>query len=325
MASGDDGEAKSSWWGWDKIIKTAKEKTLSTLEIVKHDFTEFKTVMTEDTANLINQATAQFVESTNTASYLLDTFDNKIKLETNNRHLATSTVQERYENELKAIQLSEATYLFDSENNDAEEYATWKKNFDCDANKAVISDLLIENSSMRLIYSKLVPAQVSNETFWCRYFYRTSLFEEEQKKRIKLLERVKEATTTVKEEEGAEWDDDEDEKTIEEGVEQKKEQLPAPVEEGVEEEISKEITDLVIKEETESLLNEMTTAAASGVESMVTSIKTEDSDDWDKMSDTSDCEKKKQVLSLGKSEPAGGQRRQSNGETKSDEWDDWGE
>ncbi len=177
--------------------------------------------MTEDTTNLINQATAQFVESTNNASYLLDTIENKIKLETNHRKLTSSTIQERYETELKAIQLSESTYLFAGENNDAAEYAAWQESFDCEANKTLISDLLIENSSMRLIYSKLVPGQVSNEVFWCRYFYRMSLFEEEQKKRIKLLERVKEAnlSTDVAEEEGTGWDDeDDDEKKIEETV-----------------------------------------------------------------------------------------------------------
>ncbi len=273
-------------------------QTLETLEIVKHDFTEFKTVMTEDTTNLINQATAQFVESTNTASYLLDTFDNKVKLETNNRHLASSTVQERYENELKAIQLSEATYLFAGENNDASEYAAWQQGFDSDANKAVISQLLIDNSSMRLIYSRLVPAQISNETFWCRYFYRIGQFEEEQRKRIKLLERVKEAnlaTPAVEEEESAVWgDEDEDEKTIEEVV-------------------SQVVSDLVKAEEQ----NEETS------ESMVTSIKTEDSDDWDKVetSDTSDCERRKK----GQEAEVVGERTQGSGEAKSEEWDEWGE
>ncbi len=271
-------------------------QTLETLEIVKHDFTEFKTVMTEDTTNLINQATAQFVESTNTASYLLDTFDNKVKLETNNRHLASSTVQQRYENELKAIQLSEATYLFPGENNDASEYAAWQQGFDPDANKAVISQLLIDNSSMRLIYSRLVPAQISNETFWCRYFYRIGQFEEEQRKRIKLLERVKEAnlaTPAVEEEESAVWgDEDEDEKTIEEVV-------------------SQVVSELVKAEEQELS------------ESMVASIKTEDSDEWDKVdtSDTSDSERKTKRQEA----EVVGERTQGGGEAKSDEWDEWGE
>ena len=58
---------------------------METLEIVKSDFSEFTTTMTEDTTHLLNSATAQFVEKSNTASFLLDTFDNKVKIETNNR------------------------------------------------------------------------------------------------------------------------------------------------------------------------------------------------------------------------------------------------
>lgn len=130
---------------------------MSTLEIVKSDFSEFTTTMTADTTNLIQSATAQFVESSNTATFLLDSFDNKVKLETSNRGFAltsASAIQDRYENELKALQLSEATYLSDAA--PAHEFAKWQQSFEPDANKAAISDLLIENSSMRLIYSKLV-------------------------------------------------------------------------------------------------------------------------------------------------------------------------
>lgn len=127
---------------------------MSTLEIVKSDFSEFTNVMSSDTTNLIYTATAKFVEKSNNASYLLDTFDNKVKIETNNRLKTSSTVQERYENELKAIQLNEATYLNDPEQTD--EFVAWQGSFNPDTNKTTISDLLIENSSMRLIYSKLV-------------------------------------------------------------------------------------------------------------------------------------------------------------------------
>lgn len=235
MASGDDGEGKSSWWGWDNIVKAAKEKTISTLETVKSDFNEFKTIMTNDTTNLINSATAQLVEKSNTASFLLDSFDNKMKIETSNRLNITSTASNRYENELKAIQLDETIYLNDPEI--TQDFTKWKESFNIDDFKTTVSDLLIENSSMRLIYSKLViiqaaafnfqiylipfffevPAQLSNEQFWCRYFYRINIFEEEQRKRIKLLERVKDANNLTSDE-AVDWDEDdsEDEKTINE-------------------------------------------------------------------------------------------------------------
>ena len=34
-------------------------------------------------------------------------------------------------------------------------YASWKRGFNVESNKAAISELLIENSSMRLIYSRV--------------------------------------------------------------------------------------------------------------------------------------------------------------------------
>lgn len=295
MASGGGDENKSSWWGWgDKIIKTAKEKTLSTLELVKTDFTEFTTIMSNDTTNLINTATAQFVDKSNTASYLLDSFDNKVKLETTQLKISSSTVQERYENELKAIQLNEATYLNADE---SEEFVAWAGNFSSEENKGLISELLIENSSMRLIYSKLVPAVVSNEGFWCRYFWKSNLFEEEQKKRIKLLERVDQV------EESVDWE--EDEKTIDEGQVE------------IEEDVSKGVEEKS--------------------EAMVASINTENSDDWDKLdpSDNNESDSEKRKLQASKVEVEIVKKEETTknddgndgneAKSKADEWDDWAE
>lgn len=311
MASGDDGEGKSSWWGWDNIVKAAKEKTISTLETVKSDFNEFKTIMTNDTTNLINSATAQLVEKSNTASFLLDSFDNKVKIETSNRLNLSATASNRYENELKAIQLDENIYLSDPE--EAEEFTKWKESFNPDDFKATVSDLLIENSSMHLIYSKLVPAQLSNDQFWCRYFYRINIFEEEQKKRIKLLERVKEATNMTTDE-TVNWDEDdsdnEDDKTINESPKkvtdennEKEPEVESNENESskeskvnsVEDEISSEIEKIVIDKETKEIVTEIKesledVAKTNPERSMERSINREDSDDWDKLdSDTNDA------------------------------------
>lgn len=364
MASGGDDGNKSSWsWGWDNIVKIAKEKTMETLEIVKSDFTEFKTTMSNDTTNLLNTATAQFVEKTNTASYLLDTFDNKVKIETNNRLKTSSTVQERYENELKSIQLSEDTYLIDPEQ--TEDYEKWKENFDSDANKSAISNILIENSSMRLTFSKLVPAQISNDQFWCRYFFKTNLFEEEQKKRIKLLERVT-VNANDEEEETINWDEDvenekDDNDTINnsdqsttdkdkdkdlykenndtnEVTEKLTESQSDSNETGnIEEEISKEITNILIKEETTEILNEITENISdsqsthsfeekivkSKSESMEASTKTEDSDDWDKVDSDINEIDNEKKKTQPKKEPKISESKEND--DNNDDWDDWEE
>lgn len=349
---------------------------MSTLEIVKSDFSEFTTTMTADTTNLIQSATAQFVESSNTATFLLDSFDNKVKLETSNRGFAltsASAIQDRYENELKALQLSEATYLSDAA--PAHEFAKWQQSFEPDANKAAISDLLIENSSMRLIYSKLVPAQISNDQFWCRYFFKANVFEEEHRKRIKLLERVKDVASKEQdaEEGAADWDEDEDEDEDEEPAEEDKtinnsgqsaggSEPPSPQQQA-DDAMSREVAQLTIEEQTKEALSEISgdvseiAQAANdnfedkvakaksdvGGESMVSSVKTEDSDDWDKVSDQANEDEsdsaatsdRKDILSsraksAAKPDSAVASKTSTlegkdKPEDNNDDWDDWGE
>lgn len=364
-----DGGSKGSWWAWDNLVKVAKEKTRETLEIVKSDFTEFTTTMSADTTNLIHSATAQFVQSSNTATFLLDSFDNKMKLETSNRGYSASAIQDRYENELKALQLSEATYLSDPLL--ADEFAKWQEAFDPDANKAAISELLIENSSMRLIYSKLVPAQISNDQFWCRYFFKANVFEEEHRKRIKLLERVKDATAANKEEQedkegAADWDEDENEdldekdKTINNSGESMIEKEASPDMDKPSIPTVTQSAQLLIEEQTGEGVSEIASETNKSLEDkvnmeqetesglMVSSVKTEDSDDWDKVSDQvneeestnveSDsavaAERKKILSSKAKSsadqgvvtsKSSGKGDKDSKTEENNDDWDDWGE
>lgn len=286
MASGE----QNTWWG--SFVKAAKEKSITALEIIKTDFSEFATTMTNDTTNLINKASAQFIEKSNTASLLLDTFDNKLKIETNNKLKSSSTVQERYENELKSIQLNESTYLYDPE--PLSDYEKWSEDFNTDIYKTAISDLLIENSSIRLIYSKLVPAQLSNDQFWCRYFFKVNSFEEEHIKRIKLLERVTDVTK-LNSEPTLDWEDENEDETnvTSEILERAKNQDENLVKQEIEEASEKKETIEPTPENTDfSLLSNenLNLATSDKIEKIV---KNEDADDWEKLSDMSDTEKKK--------------------------------
>lgn len=69
----------------------------------------------------------------------------------------SSKVYDRFQNELLMLQNNPETYLNDPTNN-LNEYLEWKDayvNIE-DSNKGVISNLLIENSVMRSLYSQLV-------------------------------------------------------------------------------------------------------------------------------------------------------------------------
>ena len=57
-----------------------------------------------------------------------------------------------------------------------------------------------------------VPAQLSNEQFWCRYFFKVNNFEEEHIKRIKLLERVTDVSK-LNSEPTLDWEDENEDET----------------------------------------------------------------------------------------------------------------
>lgn len=68
---------------------------------------------------------------------------------------AESAKYDRFNDELESIQSNQETYLSNEMYSD-EEYINWSKQFDIDSQKSSISNLLIENSSVRLIYSQIV-------------------------------------------------------------------------------------------------------------------------------------------------------------------------
>ena len=52
------------------------------------------------------------------------------------------------------------------------DFDEWKSAFDIQSYQGDISNLLVSCSHVRTKHSQLVPAKVSYETFWSRYFYR---------------------------------------------------------------------------------------------------------------------------------------------------------
>lgn len=122
-------------------------------------------------------------------------------------------VHERFQAELKQMQADEATYLSDLTPASAAEFDEWAKSFNADEVKSTISELLIDNSAMRLIYSQLVPAQMSNNQFWSRYFFKFNQLEEDYKKRVQLLEKANKTvdkTTAGVQDDSNDWEDGSD-------------------------------------------------------------------------------------------------------------------
>ena len=63
-------------------------------------------------------------------------------------------------------------------------YAEWKSKFDIQACQSDISTILVCCSHVRTLHSQLVPAQVSYEAFWMRYFFKVQQL---QKARLSAL------------------------------------------------------------------------------------------------------------------------------------------
>ena len=108
--------------------------------MIKTDLAEFTATMTSDANNL---------------------FSNSISKLENDATPSTSASQpetqkyDRFHDELEAIQTNQETYLNNEMYSD-EEYSKWSQEFDIESQKSTISNLLIENSSVRLIYSQIV-------------------------------------------------------------------------------------------------------------------------------------------------------------------------
>lgn len=219
-SSGDDNDKNSDknsasssgndWWG--SFIKTAKEKSFNALEIIKTDLAEFKSTMTADTGKMINQATNQLKETTNQSFFNSPLFsttetdaenatgsgknnsgDNSKANITSKKKLKSinnSTIHDRYKQEIQALKANDQTYLTDPVNNVTVYLEQWSVSFNPDDYQSRIPDLLIENDEMRLLYSQLVPAQISNNQFWSRFFFKVSQLEEDYKIRVKVLERA---------------------------------------------------------------------------------------------------------------------------------------
>ena len=187
MASdGKNASSGGSWWSssWNSLVQTAKEKvknkflsfflylilsnqSINAFELIKNDMVEFGTTMTNDISQVSTQIQDNsFIEKVKTLAPLSSkqTNNNNNNTTTNlptnklkNSSQNNNKTYDRFQSELLALQNNPDTYLNDPTNN-LNEYIEWKDSFVNieESNKGIISNLLIENSIMRSLYSQLV-------------------------------------------------------------------------------------------------------------------------------------------------------------------------
>jgi hypothetical protein len=132
-----------------------------------------------------------------------------------------------------------------------------------------------------------VPAQLSNNLFWARYFFKVSQLEEEHRKRVKLIERVtvpEPDSSAANQDWGSDYEEEETQPKSDQVADQQKkdeedenDQTPVPNED---EQANSEQVDQDGKTtptESENLANQEANSEVSSESKLTTSLRPEDS------------------------------------------------
>lgn len=160
--------SRENWW--ENLVESTKSKSKNAFEVFKNDLVEFKLTMSNDASNFFEFGDKIIQQEKNEDSIFLKSISksyNVIKenfnlnltnestiLRTNEeKRNSSKSINERLENEIDNLKCNEETFIIEPVNPD---YSKWLQTFDTNESKEEISKLLIENTSMRQIYSKIV-------------------------------------------------------------------------------------------------------------------------------------------------------------------------
>jgi len=227
----------ASWWGsWgQEWIDTVKEKSAETLSMVKKDLNEFVEVIQGDTAEKLSETATKLdkekekensqgsggMEATTKVvkqgiSKFLHSVSDLITIEPDDSTEEIITLSDdksiasnydRKQAKVHFIQTDPGTYCNEPEGL----FNEWFETFELDDHKIEMSNLLIENTSVRAIYTQLVPNVISHNIFWQRYFYQLFLLNVEEKKRNDILARASNVSSKDDNEDEGWSEDDDDE------------------------------------------------------------------------------------------------------------------
>ncbi|XP_072135413.1 BSD domain-containing protein 1-like [Mobula birostris] len=217
-----------NWWGsWiHQNVAKAKAKSAKAVELLKCDLAEFRQVIQNDTVSTIAATALAFKEKLNVeessegchrvskgiSSFLgaiSEAFAPVVE-ETHTPHVSTVKgtrlkIADSYDGikiRLCNLQADPATYCAKPD----EQYNNWLSGFDLESEKFTISNLLVDRTEIRDLYTKLVPSEVAHNDFWCRYFYRVHQLHQEEARRTALKERAEQTVHS----EDLKWDDEDE-------------------------------------------------------------------------------------------------------------------
>ncbi|XP_004247485.1 uncharacterized protein [Solanum lycopersicum] len=235
-ADGADGP-DAGVWSFGGLLKTLSTRSESVLETYRRDLQEFGSGLKKETElfrEVASRAVKDLPNSIEVGTTVSHAIDGVIKSTTEiisqgkDTLLASSDAESetpdanqtlnsgrysRFESQLMNIQSDPNTFCVDPE--DLEEYKKWKSEFDLKENSKEVEILIEENGSLEGIFKRVVPNEVDNETFWCRYFYKVYKLKQQESVRANLVKRA----ISIDDEEELSWDvDDDDDNNEQENI-----------------------------------------------------------------------------------------------------------
>ncbi|KAI2658097.1 BSD domain-containing protein 1 [Labeo rohita] len=206
---------EGGWWGgWlTHSFQAVKDKSAEAYEFIKRDLTEFSSVVQHDTACSV-VATANAIKSklavessseatekvkkgiSNILGVITDTLapppDKTIDCDVITLVATPAGTTEVYDSSkarLYSLQADPATYCNEPDG-PPQQFDAWLSSFTLEERKAEISELLVNSPAIRALYTKMVPAAVAHSEFWQRYFYKVFQLEQEEARRVALIQRA---------------------------------------------------------------------------------------------------------------------------------------
>ncbi|KAI3506720.1 hypothetical protein L1887_21283 [Cichorium endivia] len=232
-SSGDVDSGGGGLWSFGDLVKTLTTRSESVLETYRRDLKEFGSGLRKEsdlfrevasravkelpssievgasaidgvlksTADIISQGKDALLEPSD-----IDDSDASEAIQNHSdRSSLNSRVYSRFDSQLNAIQNDARTYCEDPE--DLDDYNKWKSGFVLIDSGSEIEKLIGDKGSVETIYRKVVPNEVDDVSFWCRYFYRVQKLKQQEDRRASLVRR----SLTVDDEEDLSWDVDDEE------------------------------------------------------------------------------------------------------------------
>ncbi|XP_073155813.1 uncharacterized protein [Henckelia pumila] len=228
--SGVTQDHSAGGWTFGGLIKTISTQSESVMETYRRDLMEFglglkkETEIIRDVANrAVKDLPASLEAGASAAQVALDGVmkstadiisketknlmsDGESETPETNRSLSTGRYS-RFEAQLSAIQSDLSTFCEEPE--DVEEYKKWKSEFQLNERTDEIEGLIGDDGILESVFRKIVPREVDQETFWCRYFYRVDKLKQQERMRANLVKRA--IAVDDDDDEELSWDVDDDE------------------------------------------------------------------------------------------------------------------